>query len=713
MRNSAIFNFILFTLFLLSIFFAETSCSLYLFAVWSIFLFISHSILARNDREKSLSEKKSGVLYLAVLFIVLLVISVIFSSNLPLSLEKLFFYSNTIATFIFFLLHGNKIFNQKEFVNYLLILTSVLNLLVLLLSIFNGSNDIFPGTNLLVRNYGHNHYVAFLLMVIPLIWYLFLKNEKKKIFIVGLLLSSYLLIVLSLGRVALLISVIQFAVIFFLNKKDFLNTFKNKNFTNILIKVVIFSFFVLAIIVLTALYKSGSNEAANSCFISIFNKNFCQATFENPRWFYWQKAIEICSQYPFFGYGLNTFFHASRLVPIANYTASIFAHNAFLQLFAEAGIFVGASFLVFIIELYRRAILLVRRTKNTFLLALLIACLSSVINALFDYDWSLYIILVLTFIFLAIILLNDDSKTNMKQSYFLAGKFLSLNFMATIIFLVFSIFSAVLIKFNQDDLAIKYLPFIRIKTSSTAQLINLNQSSIDRLIKMQSANPDFLYILYLNSNMLQQDKTKILLLISEKDPLLFMRIVNLDEVSPGDAELLTARIVEIEEKYRLLNNFYFVDYWQQHKLAKQIYDLAQDNFQKENYRQAAKYYQIALLLDQYVLSDSDALFLLEKDRQKLAQFFLEFKAFDPQNIHPDFDQYMYQYLEALLYLFENKQMEEFYVLAESIFAHEYNFSWFLFKKLMETSQNEVDKTKLQQVHQHFAEYSTWDGYSLN
>ena len=130
----------------------ETDYKFYLFPAWGLFLVIYSPFLK--------IKRFSKISFLSFLFLLLSLIASVFSHHLPLTIEKYLFYLFAFSIFIFFLKLDKKLLKVETFIEYLLLLTLVLNILVIFfpLMLILG---FFQGMNLLVRSYGHNHYVAF------------------------------------------------------------------------------------------------------------------------------------------------------------------------------------------------------------------------------------------------------------------------------------------------------------------------------------------------------------------------------------------------------------------------------------------------------------------------------------------------------------------------------------------------------------------------
>jgi len=109
---------------------------------------------------------------------------------------------------------------------------------------------------------------------------------------------------------------------------------------------------------------------------------------------YWQQAVSALQSFPIFGYGPGTFSLVSYKFAQFPHAYSGYAHNVFLQQFAELGLLGGLSYSVLIVGLIYFAS--IKQKSALFLLSIQ----TSVFVAFFDFDWHLagYMYLVLALI---------------------------------------------------------------------------------------------------------------------------------------------------------------------------------------------------------------------------------------------------------------------------------------------------------------------------
>ena len=700
------FYLLFFLLFIFSFFLIEGEYKLYLFALWSIFLLFFSLVF--NEKPRILKPIISA-LVLSVLFI----ISVIFSKHIPLSIEKLFFYLISLATFIFFSSISKNKFKPKAFFYYLSILTLVLNAIVLFFTFYQDQQSIFPGMNLLVRSYGHNHYAAFLLLLIPIFWWQFLfKNEQATdkethFLMIILLMSSYLLIILSLARLVLFISLIQLIAIFFTNKK-ILSSSKENDFVKIIIKTFIFIFVSIGTVFLF-LSVPLNNKGESLCPLVFSKKEICQPLLQNDRFIYWQKAWLVFSENLLVGSGLKNFNFSSRKFPIENYQITSYAHNIFLHNLAEGGLLVGIPFFFFITYIFYRSFLVIKRDREPLYKFLWLAASASLFNAMFDFDWNFFIIFVLTLIFIAIILQNDQGneiiKIKLFKSYYIFIT-VAITFIAC-----GSLTAQIFYKKNRPDLIIKYFPYINQQVRLLLNERKLNFEDFSALYPFYKHDAEFIYRFALSEHLTSEKKIALQLELADIDPLAFISTINFDKLDYQTAFPLADKFIEIVTRYQILNNPAFLDYWDQKNFAQQFFNFANQAYLANELKLAANYYRKVLVLSEFMIENERPSFLAETDYLKSVTFLKYFKDSNPEKMGGHFSEYMIFYEEVLLDLFQNNFLDDFFLLADAMFEYQYNFSWFLWRDLVNTSVTKEAKKKLLIVYDRYKDMKTWNDFA--
>jgi len=610
-----------------------------------------------------------------------------------------------ISIFLFFLQIKKKFFKAKLFVEYLLLITFILNILVIILSFVSNSREFFQGVNLLVRSYGHNHYVAFLLLVLPLIWWhlleetpsYFLTNKVKVFFDIFLLISSYLLLLISLSRWALFISIIQFFLIFLLVKKVFFNLYKKKA-VYFLIKSAILSFLSLALIFLFLSLPLSINDKEN-CFLRLYGKDLCTPIEQNSRFFYWRQAWLSFKNYPIVGYGLGSFKYAARRFPIINQQNSAYAHNIFLHNLAEMGVLGGGSFILFIIYIFYQSGLSVFKSKNPLAKFLYLAAISSSINAMLDFDWHFFIIFLLTLIFLAFIL-SDFSKINDNQKL----RNSKLSFLFILAFFTFILVVADILTVSwqskKPEYWLKFTPFLNFAANATLEESVINVSNYESLYNWYRYDTGFINR-FLNLEELKDEREKQLYLdLAEIDPVSFMAKIHFKDRSLEEAEILLKELLRMIDSYQAFNDYYFISYQQRIDLAEQIYSLGQNAYLQSDWSRASYFYQSAHFFDPYIFFNERAIFLDEDNLDRLLLFFLNFQDFSPHE-SGDYYHYLFLYRQVITKLFKDNQLLEFKQLVGAMFDQEPESKDYLTNHLQELVISEEQTQALIHVEENY------------
>ncbi len=714
---SRLFYPIFFLIFLLSFFLIEGEYKFYLFAVWSFFLIFYSRFL---EIKKNLLAKSTK---LAMMLSVFFALTVFFSSHLPLSLEKLAFYLLSLALFIFFQNLSKQFFSQKLFLYYLSVFSLILNFFVLFFTFSDPQSPIFPGMNLLVRTYGHNHYAAYLLLVVPVFWYQFLfaqdeqflTKKEIKFLTVLLLLSSYLIMIFSLARLALTISLLQLLIIFLFNKKSFLHSSYNE-LAYVISKAFIFTFIsVIAVFLFLSIPLNQKGE--NICPLIFSQKELCKPLFQNDRFFYWQRAWLIFRTQPFFGSGLKTFNYAIRQFLAENHLITSYAHNIFLHNLAETGFLTGGFFIFFICYLFVRGFKIRKVGGNQTLLSFLyLAAASSLVNALFDFDWHFFVIFSLTLIFLALILREQTSflvdtknQTRLKQNLSLKIYF-GLIFLFAVFFALSHFLANTWYKKNNHEAVLKFFPYLNFQITNLINQGELSTSNYQSLYHFYQHDPNFLHKFSSSKDLQNSKRVELQIELSRIDPAFFIKNLDFEQFTYREAQPLIDQIITIVDQYQFLNNTYFFDYWQQRNLAVQIFRFANEAYSAKDPVAAATLYRQAMLFNPFVANDLRFTFFSDVDMAQAVTFLNAFKDFNAEAMGQNFYQYMDFYEQTLIYLFNNQRLDEFYVLAEAIFSQQANFSWFLWRDLLAISKTDQQKADLKKIHQRFQNMSTWGDF---
>ena len=144
-----------------------------------------------------------------------------------------------------------------------------------------------------------------------------------------------------------------------------------KEFISLIFIILFLCFLFLAIFI----HNSSSSPVHR--FFSIF-----QPGADSDRFKYWQVAFRMIQENPYFGKGVGTFMdYFSKYMP--NLSVS-YAHNCYLQIFAETGIFSILCFLTYIFSMVYLGIKSFMKNKALLLLGFLVGSFAYLIHAFFD-----------------------------------------------------------------------------------------------------------------------------------------------------------------------------------------------------------------------------------------------------------------------------------------------------------------------------------------
>lgn len=700
-----------FLLFLVSFFLIEGDQRFYLFAFWSIFLCFFTFKFLRQDKKTASNRYTISALVMALLFS----INIFFSTIPSLTLEKLLFYLLALALFIFFNLMPDKKFNKSSFFYYLTLSSLVLNAFVLFFTFVEVPPNLFPSMNLLVKVFGHNYYVSYLLLALPIFWWQFLfaaeqkfiSHKEMRILSLILILSSYFIMIFSLSRISMFVGFLQLVLIFWSNKASFIKLLHNQ-FAYVIVQV--FSLVLLVLVALFAALPSFFSGQAD-CPLKFSYKEMCKPILQNDRLQYWQKAFWVWQTSPIFGTGLKTFGFSSRQFVLENYNFSSYAHNNFFHNLAEGGLVTGLPFMALILYFLWRAFKVVLRDRGQgpLLKFLFLAVSASFFNAMFDLTWNFFVIFALTLIFLALILREEKSSSASNSIYL---RYLNLISLLSVFLALSYFFASVLFNSGKNSQLVKFFPFFDQHIRNSYQDKRLDSADFAKVYYLYRFDPDFIYNYSRVDGLDQAKKAELLIELGKLDPIYLLKKVKFEEMSYQSAKPLVAEFTKLLVGHQILNNLEHLDYWQQRNMAIDFFHFGNQAYRDNNPQVAVFFYQQAKLLNPFIMGEMQAAFLSteEVDRERLLEFLKVYADAPAQDMGRYFYDYMEAYQKTLLYLFNSNRMSEFFSLTEKILEKEPNFSWFLWRKLIEASQTKEEKQRLEQVYKHFKNLETWSDF---
>lgn len=330
-----------------------------------------------------------------------------FFSTHSISLTLGFFSSLSLSFIIFSMLLFIKedYFSKDLFVIGLIMVAFVLTIVSLILLFNAGWGELLPGLNVLYATYGHNHFGAVLLLVIPLVWsYAFNQKVLNKSIIFSLAVLFTVMTITTFGRVIIFIVLIQLLLLTFLSKK--VNQ-KGAILLFLLTMGFVFLFFVKTFFSVVSFINNDY-----LCPFPSLEKQLCKPLSQENRQYYWLQAIEGIKDHPLVGYGAGTFRLINKKYRQLPAASTSYAHNEYLEVFAEQGV-VGGVIFVFLMGTLIYDVFLIafkERKKGEFSLvlsdkkAILVGIVSIYFDALFDFDWNFLGIFCLTLMMMAFVL---------------------------------------------------------------------------------------------------------------------------------------------------------------------------------------------------------------------------------------------------------------------------------------------------------------------
>ncbi|MFA7073591.1 MAG: O-antigen ligase family protein [Endomicrobiaceae bacterium] len=255
--------------------------------------------------------------------------------------------------------------------------------------------------------YGDNFYEAvalninviagFLILVYPLL-FIFIKDKTNLKVYIGIAVFILLAVFLTRSRVAVLISLIITILSLF--------EYKNKKY----VKIIIFGISLLllsGIIYLSAL-KSGFNSFAE-------------------RLIWWKTAYIIFKENMFFGAGLGNYSVLFKFFRTELVLNTLYAHNLFMQLLSDIGIFGLLSFIYLMVTFYKKIIYEIKTGEHKYYYKIIAVSVTSfLIVNMFDYSFFVPANMMIFFIIFcsAFSVKTEKLKKEKINTYFLTAVFL-------------------------------------------------------------------------------------------------------------------------------------------------------------------------------------------------------------------------------------------------------------------------------------------------
>ena len=142
-------------------------------------------------------------------------------------------------------------------------------------------------------------------------------------------------------------------------------------------------------IVLSRRYRAGLVVGG----IFMLGMLFCQGVFkrvvfiftaggDSARFEYWHNTLALIKRHPLLGHGIGTFM--DRIHAQAPHLMPLYAHNCYLQILAETGIFSLIFFVSFLLFVLIKAVISYKENKDPLLLGLIGGSAGFLLHAFFD-----------------------------------------------------------------------------------------------------------------------------------------------------------------------------------------------------------------------------------------------------------------------------------------------------------------------------------------
>lgn len=390
----------------------------------SSLLFLALLFKLINSRKVYLDNKSLDISIL--LFFIYLTISVFFISEYQsISLKKYLLYFSYIIIYFFIII----LVNNKKMIIFLLntffITATIISIYAILQ--FYGIDPFLKEFGSITSTIGQKNLVSnYISMFLPILILFYLLSEKHKVIYYMALIINYTALVICQSRgiwISLLLAMI-IVTCFISSKKQLLMSFlKNKKF----IIIIFITFIIITIIYSTDNFINTQSISIPSRAITIFDQKDPSI---NTRLLMWRTSLEMIKEKPLFGQGVGTFsikylpFQAEFLQKNSRFlefrTHPMDAHNEYLQLIAELGIF-GFLIIFFIfIQIFRTIFLSLHKNyldkeNKIFIVGLSAGLIIFLIHSLFTFPLQNPATGSAFFILLAITLNLAGLKHNIKN----------------------------------------------------------------------------------------------------------------------------------------------------------------------------------------------------------------------------------------------------------------------------------------------------------
>ena len=374
---------------------ASQQALLFFFVIILLWLMIMKSLFSPK-RGLSIYPAVPSYHKAIISFVLIMILSLMISPNRWVSLKDLLLF---LSYFAFYFIVIRNVRNKKQFYSiiHILFLSAFIVSFYTVIQYY-GLDPFLKEMTQLTSTIGQKNWISnYLAMIFPVVFSYFLLEQTKKNKIIYFILLSILYVTLMICQsrgIWISISLTVILVIYIIIKFKFYKIFKrNRKWLTLLLV----TFLIITIIYSTDNPLNKSAITVPQRAMSTFDENDPSI---NTRLLIWKTAIEMIKDRPIIGWGIGTF-----KMEYLNYQAEVLkdlpwhlpyyanaheAHNEYLQLLAEMGIFGFIAFLILFYFFYKK-ILLALSHENTsnrekaILLGMLMGISGFLIHCLFTF----------------------------------------------------------------------------------------------------------------------------------------------------------------------------------------------------------------------------------------------------------------------------------------------------------------------------------------
>jgi len=309
----------------------------------SSLLFLTLLFKLINSEELYLNNKSLDISI--IIFFIYLTSSVFFiSGHQSISLQKYFLYLSYILIFFYI----NILVKNMKMIIFLLktffITTTIISIYAILQ--FYGVDPFLYNFGTITSTIGQKNLISnYISMFLPILLLFFIFSEKHKLIYYIVLIINYTALMICQSRgiwISLSLATIIIGCLLSFKKQLLMSFLKNKKY----LILTFITFIIITAIYSTDNYINTQSISVPSRAISIFDQKDPSI---NTRLLIWRTTFEMIKEKPFFGHAIGTFFlkYLPLQAKILNknphlleyITNPMDAHNEYLQLIAELGIF--------------------------------------------------------------------------------------------------------------------------------------------------------------------------------------------------------------------------------------------------------------------------------------------------------------------------------------------------------------------------------------